>query len=495
VAVAAGNEYGENGQGSIGSPGTAADAITVGASSSGSDGTVDQLAVFSSSGPTVFGLLAKPDVTAPGVDITSSIPGGSGWDSYSGTSMATPHVAGAAALLRQRHPGWSVAEIKSALVSTAAPVHDGYGREVSPLREGGGRIALVAADNPLLFTVPSSVSFGFVRQGRHVRRDVRLLDVGLGAGTCAASLNLMDKTAGAAIDLPATVDVPGTLSLEASASASAHPGDVDGFVVLDCSGQTRRIPFWGRVSAPQLQLDSFTTLLGPGTYSGDTKKLNARVTRYLYPARAPDVFTKLAGPEQVFRFYLKKRSLQNLGVIITSRATGVGVTPRIVRGTSENRLAGLTALPVVANPYLDSYGKLEPVSAVLRAGPGLYSIVFDSRSRATAGRFSFRFWVNDVKPPTMSLLSRKNGLVRIRVTDNGSGVDPDTLAATVDERDADVSFNRSTGVVTIDLRGRAPGKHSVVLSVSDYQETKNDENANGLLRNTSTIHVSAVAPG
>ena len=61
-------------------------------------------------------LRLKPDVAAPGVDVTSSVP--QGWAGCSGTSMASPHIAGAAALLVQRHPAWTVAQIKSALVQT-----------------------------------------------------------------------------------------------------------------------------------------------------------------------------------------------------------------------------------------------------------------------------------------------------------------------------------------------------------------------------------------
>ena len=73
----------------------------------------------------------KPDVSAPGVDITSSVPPHAGtWASFSGTSMASPHVAGAVALLRQRHPDWTVAQVKSALVLTGKPV---------PTRPGGRR--------------------------------------------------------------------------------------------------------------------------------------------------------------------------------------------------------------------------------------------------------------------------------------------------------------------------------------------------------------------
>ena len=84
------------------------------------------IADFSSGGPTPVSLKLKPDVSAPGVAITSSLPvNQSGpYGAMSGTSMAAPQVSGAVALLMQRHPDWTVAQIKSALVQTGDPVRD-----------------------------------------------------------------------------------------------------------------------------------------------------------------------------------------------------------------------------------------------------------------------------------------------------------------------------------------------------------------------------------
>ena len=77
---------------------------------------------FSSGGPTAFGHRLKPDVGAPGgadplLDAAESA--GGPFAVFDGTSMAAPHVAGAAALLLERHPGWTPRQVKSALVSTA----------------------------------------------------------------------------------------------------------------------------------------------------------------------------------------------------------------------------------------------------------------------------------------------------------------------------------------------------------------------------------------
>src|SRR5205814_1666571 len=126
-----------------------------------------------SAGPTPVSLEMKPDVTAPGVNVISSLPQ-STWAAWSGTSMASPHVAGAAAVLMQRHPTWTVEQIKSALESTGDPVHaPGSSNEVQATREGGGRIDLARADDPLVFTDPTGLSFGLVKAGSdavHVRR-------------------------------------------------------------------------------------------------------------------------------------------------------------------------------------------------------------------------------------------------------------------------------------------------------------------------------------
>src|SRR4051812_5459847 len=164
--IAAGNSFGEAGRGGIGSPGTAPEAITVAASSEGGrGGPADVIAGFSDSGPTPISLQFKPDVTAPGEEVLSSIPKND-WDRWSGTSMASPHVAGAAALLKQRHPTWTVPQIKSALSTTGDPVRSsGTLAEVSAMREGGGRADVLRADNPLVFVAPTSLSFGLVQRG------------------------------------------------------------------------------------------------------------------------------------------------------------------------------------------------------------------------------------------------------------------------------------------------------------------------------------------
>jgi subtilisin family serine protease len=144
-AIAAGNSGGGH---TISSPGTARSAITVGAVDRN-----DVIASFSSRGPNMKDLAVKPEVCAPGVSVVSSVPGG-GYGSLSGTSMATPHVAGVAALLRAVHRDWTPARIKAALIASTSNVAD----EV--MATGSGRIDVVSAASVTIGADPPSLSFG-----------------------------------------------------------------------------------------------------------------------------------------------------------------------------------------------------------------------------------------------------------------------------------------------------------------------------------------------
>ncbi|MET9297103.1 S8 family peptidase [Streptomyces sp. NPDC003077] len=155
--IAAGN----SGPGRIDTPGSAEAALTVGAVDK-----KDQLADFSGTGPRTGDAGIKPDLTAPGVDIAAAASPGSlmeqeappvadGYLAGSGTSMATPHVAGAAAILKQRHPDWSGERIKAALTASAAP-HAGY----SAYQQGTGRVDVAKALTQTVVAEPVSVNFG-----------------------------------------------------------------------------------------------------------------------------------------------------------------------------------------------------------------------------------------------------------------------------------------------------------------------------------------------
>jgi hypothetical protein len=130
---------------------------------------------------------------------------------------------------------------------------------------------------------------------------------------------------------------------------------------------------------------------------------------------------------------------------------------------------------------------------VFRPARGAYDLVFDTTSRRAAGRFAFRFWVNDLSPPSARLVSRtvRSGkLLLLRVTDRGSGVDPSTLLARVDGSYRRLIWDKAHNLVGVRIPGLAAGSHKLVFSVSDYQEAKNNENDGATLPNTRKLTTS-----
>jgi Subtilase family len=442
---------------------------------------------FSSVGPTTISLRQKPDVAAPGVDVLSAVP--EGWSALSGTSMASPHVAGAAALLVQRHPSWTVAQVKSALVQSGT---DGriVGRGAAPPEyQGGGVVSLGRADQPLLFADPAGVSFGLVGREARVRAEVRVTDAGTGSGAWQVVTSPRERPSGARILVPATFDVPGILTLEAVTGAAAAQGVLSGYVELRRGQEVRRIPYWGRVAVAGLAKHRLRALARPGVYRGTTEGRPARATTYRYPEnpRGIGLTRTLRGPELVYRVRIRRR-VANFGVVVIQRARRVGVEPRVVAGLDENRLTGYAALPLHHNPYLDGFRRPVLAAAALAPLPGDYAVVFDSGTRAGAGRFTFRFWINDVSPPTLRLRTRTvraGSALRISATDVGSGVYPESVTASIDGESAPTLFR--DGVVRISTGGLAAGRHRLRLRVSDYQETKNTENVARILPNTRTL--------
>lgn len=146
VFVVAGGNSGTGYQ-TIGTPGVAEKAITVAASDN-----FDVVAQFSSRGPT-HDFMMKPDITAPGVSILSSVLGNQ-LESLSGTSMASPHVAGAAALLLQQNPDWSPEIIKSVLMQNVVKIGQ------NSFEQGAGRVDVFKAINAKSSVSPAIISLG-----------------------------------------------------------------------------------------------------------------------------------------------------------------------------------------------------------------------------------------------------------------------------------------------------------------------------------------------
>ncbi|SEF24458.1 Serine protease, subtilisin family [Amycolatopsis pretoriensis] len=230
--VAAGND-GEQGAYTVGSPGTAEAALTVGAV-----GRDESLASFSSRGPRLGDNAVKPDITAPGVGIVAARAAGTAMgdvvdDHYtaaSGTSMATPHVAGAVAILAQQHPDWTGRQLKDALASTSRTANG-----LSVFEQGGGRVDVARAVKQPVFAT-GTLDLGAVEDGKApVAEEVTYTN----AGTTPVSLKL---------------------ALDAKSLAGVPAGDG-----IRLGKSTVDVPAGGRAT---VTITGDPAKLAPGTYSG-----------------------------------------------------------------------------------------------------------------------------------------------------------------------------------------------------------------------------------
>lgn len=153
----------------------------------------------------IRGPALKPDVAAPGDTITSALSGSGNRSKVgSGTSMAAPHAAGIAALVRQAHPRWTPEEVKAAVMNTAGADLRENGRTYAPQRVGSGRVdAKAAVENEVLAITEDdhasvSASFGTVEVARRVS-----------LGKTIKVVNFSDRAVDFAVDYEAITRIPG----------------------------------------------------------------------------------------------------------------------------------------------------------------------------------------------------------------------------------------------------------------------------------------------
>ena len=252
----------------------------------------------------------------------------------------------------------------------------------------------------------------------------------------------------------------------------------------------RRIPYFAEREIPQLPRAPHRTLARAGVFTGSIPAGTSFVSTYRYPddPRSFRVPAFLPGPEVAFRYVLKQPAA-NLGAVLLKG--GATISPRIVMRDDENRLAGETSLPFINNPYLSDFGTSEPIVAVTRPAAGEFELVLDTESSAAATGYRFRFWVNDTTPPAIRLLTptvRRGGVLRVAVTDRGSGVDAALLSVQVDGRKIRAGFGSGRATVPVSTLGW--GRHRLLVRASDWQETKNNENSGGILPNTRTVQTT-----
>lgn len=227
----------------------------------------DLIASFSSRGPSTRNSL-KPDIAAPGVNIMAQgyTPGADGearhlgFGQASGTSMASPHVAGAAALLRQKYPTWSNAAIKSALMSTSEymDIYNFNGSPAQPIDMGAGRLNVGAAMDPGVILNPPAADFGLVYTGTaKAGREIAVTNVSDHPETYNISTLYTGDGFSPTTSLAGVTVSPSSLTLNPGETKSFTVGfdpalgmgmDINqGYIVMEGSDHHAHLPFFARV--------------------------------------------------------------------------------------------------------------------------------------------------------------------------------------------------------------------------------------------------------
>ena len=470
---------------------------------------------FSSGGLTAFGHQLKPDVGAPGAQILSATLKNFGgpFAVFDGTSMAAPHVAGAAALLLQRHRGWSAGQVKSALVSTAATAWADTARTVEApvLTAGSGLINVVAANDPKLFTDPVSLSYADLNVSRGTASKSLLLavaDAGDGAGTWTVEVKPQSNPSGVEIIVPGTITIaPGgdlQVPVTARAAANAGLGEAYGFLLLRRGDIVRKVAYAmlvtrpGLAQAPILQLGLVQT--------GDTRKGVSHASAYRYPAAAFGPAANYVGTpvnedgaEQLYRIRIDEPAV-NVGAAVIFSSPGSLVHPWLLGSPDENDVQGYAGTPVnVNNLTLDFPLDIGAAATVFPRTKAYYVAVDSGRDqftgRSLGGAYLLRAWVNDVQPPLMGLITNRVAAGRptlaLRVLDLGAGVDPFSLVIGYGQAlVAAAAYDPVSGIALFPLPREAPalraGQRQLGASAADFQEAKNvDSVGDELLPNTA----------
>ena len=232
-------------------------------------GWPDVIAGSSSRGPgATMGI--KPDIAAPGSSVLSSVvndttgavaPAGL-FDQLSGTSMSTPHITALAALTKSLHPGWTPAQVKSALMNTAeTDMSLDLEGNIPALAKhrGGGRVNAARLVNPQFTFDPPSLSFGLVPAGQSKQVTITATDMRANGSSIGYAVSTRALVGSPAVTLAAQSFSSGpagsaTFTIDLG-TAGATAGDYEGFIEITGGGQTYTIPYFVRVQDPSVAKD------------------------------------------------------------------------------------------------------------------------------------------------------------------------------------------------------------------------------------------------
>ncbi|MFD4690434.1 S8 family serine peptidase [Streptomyces sp. NPDC058463] len=490
----------------VSSPGCAPGVLTVGAVDRD-----DSTAQFSSRGPAIGSHTLKPEISAPGVDISAAAAGGRGVYAYrtmSGTSMATPHVAGAAAIVKQRHPDWTAQQIKAALVSSAKSDIPGDVRET-----GGGRLDVKAAVDTTVVGAPAlqggtfnwpqdrsdrtTVDVPYTNSGTEpVKLSLKVQGVTGNDGSAVRSSVARLDASSVTVPAGATVKVPLDIDPTASLKAAQY-GDVTGRVLATGPGGVKvSTPFSLYVGPETVTLrvklidrtgkaaagNSSVDVIGTDTASGE-RRFNDGSTDQVYEVRPGAYFVSsfITSPDPKDATgrmvesvgYLARPQLNvtkdTLLVLDARKAHRVQV--RTEDHLSENRSATLT--------FGRSWDDVWLHSGSMAGGRAVKNYLVDVQGRASDGDFEFAsFWrayapqiekLSVVGGAALHPLVASTGSVNLDGTgeaalvDAGTGTPEELEAADVTGRIALVKV-ADDGYMTVQARNaKAAGAKAIIV--------------------------------
>ncbi|MEU9314642.1 S8 family serine peptidase [Streptomyces sp. NPDC048295] len=408
--VAAGNAG--PGTETVSSPGCVPGVLTVGAVDRD-----DSTAQFSSRGPVAVTHTLKPEIAAPGVDISAASAGGRGvyaYRSMSGTSMATPHVAGAAAVVRQAHPDWTAQQIKAALVSSART----GGKVDGADRTGAGVLDVFAAVNQKVLAAPAvqggsynwpqdasdrtTVKVPFTNtSGRELTLDLKVSGVHGNDGSDVHSDVVKPAQRKVTVPAGATAQVPVRIDPTARLRDSQY-GAVTGRILATGKDVHVSVPvtLYVQPETVTLRVKAVDRNGSPATGSSSLDLIGLDTDRGERRSNA-------GAPDQTYRIRPGSYSLS--GFVATYGANGAAESVsylarpqlRITRDTTvvldarqAHRLSLKTDRPATVNTTTISYARTWDdtwlVSGSVTAADTVHNFYADIDGRATNGTFEFR---------------------------------------------------------------------------------------------------------
>ena len=215
------------------------------------------MAAFSSRGPTINGML-KPDVTAVGTDLymatqrfnpDGDLYGPDGYTTSQGTSFSTPQVTGATALVKQVHPNYTPAQMKSAVVNTAVGnvlTEDGS-TPAFLISQGAGLLDVAAAISSTVAVAPTNISFGYLTSFPPANVPLQITNTGSSSVNLTLAVTPLTSDANAKVNLSST-----TVSLSAGQSTTVTAslggtmpvsGSYEGFVTITGGAKPLQVPY------------------------------------------------------------------------------------------------------------------------------------------------------------------------------------------------------------------------------------------------------------